>query len=149
MHVQNTNLELKPLESIIRRFFNKCEDFVLHDIDITSVEKILKNLDAVKSSGIDQISAEFLKDDAPVIAIHLANIINLFTKLDTFPSQCKIAKIEHLFKKGIKNKAKNYRLIFLLPFRIKRKITFKEMSYCTVTTQVLEQIIPPIHVCLN
>ena len=87
---------------------NKCEDFALHNVDITSVEKILKNLDVAKASRTDQIFA-------PVIAIHLANIINLSIKLDTFPSQCKIAKIKPLFKKGIKTEAKNYRPISMLP----------------------------------
>ena len=64
---------------------------------------------------MDQISARFIKDGAPVITIHLANIINLSIKLDTFPWQCKIAKIKPLFKKGIKAEAKNYRPISLLP----------------------------------
>ena len=36
-------------------------------------------------------------------------------KLDTFPSQCKIAKIKPLFKKEIKTEAKNYKPISLLP----------------------------------
>ena len=36
-------------------------------------------------------------------------------RLDTFPSQCKIAKIKPLFKKGIKTETKNYRPISLLP----------------------------------
>ena len=57
-----------------------------------TVEKILKNLDVAKTPRLDQISARFLKDGAPVISIHLANIINLSIKIDTFPSQCKIAK---------------------------------------------------------
>ena len=54
-----------------------------------SVKKILKNFDIAKVSGIHQISGKFLKDGAPVIAIHQANVINLSIKLDTFPSQCK------------------------------------------------------------
>ena len=53
-----------------------------------------------KASGIDQISAKFLKDAAPVIVIHVASIINLSIKLDTFPSKCKIEKIKYLFKEG-------------------------------------------------
>ena len=65
---------------------NKCEDFVLHNVDITSVEKTLKKLDVANASGIDQISARFLQDSSPVITIHLANIINLSIKLDEFPS---------------------------------------------------------------
>ena len=78
--------------------------------------KDFKELNVVKVSGIDQISARFLKDGAPVIAIYLTNIIiNLLMRLDTFPSQCKIAKIKPLFKKRIKNEAKNYRPISLLP----------------------------------
>ena len=65
---------------------NKCEDFVLHNVDITSVEKTLNKLDVANASGIDQISARFLQDSSPVITIHLANIINLSIKLDKFPS---------------------------------------------------------------
>ena len=47
---------------------NECENFVVHNIDVTTVDKILKNLGVAKASGIDQISAKFLKDGAPVIA---------------------------------------------------------------------------------
>ena len=42
--------------------------FVLHKVEVTAVDKILKNLNVAKASGIDQISATFLsKDGAPVI----------------------------------------------------------------------------------
>ena len=88
--------------------------FILHDVDRTSVKNILRKLDVAKASGIDQISARFLKDGAPVIATHLANIINLSIEYDTYPSQCKIEKMKPLFKKGIKTEAKNYRPISLL-----------------------------------
>ena len=54
-------------------------NFALHNVDITSIEKVLKTLDSTKASEIDQISV--LKDGAPVIAIHLANIINLSIKI--------------------------------------------------------------------
>ena len=39
--------------------------------------KISKNSDFTKASGIAQISAKFLKDGTAVIASHLAKIINL------------------------------------------------------------------------
>ena len=83
---------MKTRREYYKEICNKCENFVLHNADITSVEKILKKLDVAKAYGIDQISARFLKDHAPIIAIHLANIINLPIKLNTFPLQCKIAK---------------------------------------------------------
>ena len=61
-----------------------------------------------------QLSGKLLKHCAPLIAIHLGNIINLPIKPDTFLSQCKMAKIKPLFKKGIKTQTKNYMPIFLL-----------------------------------
>ena len=94
---------------------NECEDFVLHSVDVTTVNKILKNLDLLKSSGTDQIFAKFLKDGAPVIAIHLANILKLSIKLVFFfPLKCKVAKTKPLFELRIKTEARNYRLISLL-----------------------------------
>ena len=65
---------------------------------------------------MDQISAKFLKDGAPVIAIHLDNLINTSIKLDTL---CKIVKIKLLFKKWIKTDPKNYRPIPFLPLILK------------------------------
>ena len=43
----------------------------LHNVDVISVEKILENLEITKVSGMDQISARFLKVGAPVITIDL------------------------------------------------------------------------------
>ena len=57
--------------------------FVLHDVDVTTADKMLKNLDASKASGIDQISIRFLKDGASVTTTHLS-LANLSIKLDTF-----------------------------------------------------------------
>ena len=71
------------------------------NVDVTKSHKILKNLDVSKASGVVHISSPFLKDGAPVIAIHFANIINLSIKRDNFPLKCKIAKIKPSFKKAI------------------------------------------------
>ena len=111
---------------------NEREDFVLCNIDATAVDKILKNLDVAKASGIDQIFSKFIIDGAPIIAIHLANIINVSIKLDTCPSKRKIAKIKLLFKKGIKTEAKNFRPISLLPLiskKIEKSIHYQTQDY--------------------
>ena len=104
---------IKSTEQYYKQIRNECEDFVLHNVDVTTIDKMLKNLDAAKASGIDQISARFLKDGAPVTTCHLS-LTNLSIKLDTFPSKCKTAKIKPLFKRGIKIQAKNYRPVSLL-----------------------------------
>ena len=87
---------------------------MLHNVKVKTIDKISKNLDIAKPSGLDQISAKFLKGGAPVIVIHLAKIRILPIKLDTFPFKCKIVKIKSLFKKRIKTKGKTYRLVSLL-----------------------------------
>ena len=106
---------VRIIEEYYKQIRNKYEDFVLLNVEVTSVEEILKNLDITKAPGIDQISAKSRKDDAPVIAIHLANITNLSIKLDTFPSHHKIAKIKPLFNKWIKTEVKGCLPIPLLP----------------------------------
>ena len=68
---------------------SKLQDFILHNVEVTSVEKILKSLDVAKASIIDQVSAKFFEDGPPVIAIYLANIINLLVKLDNFHRNAK------------------------------------------------------------
>lgn len=67
------------------------EDFVLHNADSKEVGKMLKNLDVSKASGIDQFSAKFLKYDASVIAVHLANI-NMSIKLDALTFEIQVSK---------------------------------------------------------
>ena len=62
---------------------NECEDFLLHNVDVTIVDKIIKNLDVAKVPEIDRSLPNFFKDGVPAIAIHLDNVINLsINKLD-------------------------------------------------------------------
>ena len=77
--------------------------------DITN--KLLRCLDVSKAPGMDEISPKLLKDGAEVLTKPIFDIINLSTKLCTFPDKCKIAKLIPLFKKGLKTDPKNYRPI--------------------------------------
>ena len=72
----STSKKKKTTGEYYKHIRNKCEGFVLHNVDVTTVDEILKNLNVTKASEIYQISAKFLKKGAPVIAIYLANIKN-------------------------------------------------------------------------
>ena len=87
----------------------------------------------------EQISTKFLKDVAPVIAIHLSNISSLSIKLDTSPSQCKIANIKPLFKKGIQTEVKNYKPIYLFPLisKVIEKINHDQTQDCFQRKELL------------
>lgn len=84
---------IKTTEEYYEQIRNECEDLVSYNVKVTTIDKISKNLDVAKDSGIDQISAKFFKEGAPLIATHLANITNLLLKLDTCFLKCKIPKI--------------------------------------------------------
>ena len=154
--MQKIRLILKNSGKVPRYAF-QYGDFVLDNIDVMTVDKIVNNLYVAKFSGIDQITAKFRKNVASLIAIHLANIRILSIKFDTFSSKCKIAKIKPLFKKEIKTEAKNYRPIFLLLLLSKliensihnQTHGLSSMNCCTFINKALEQISLQIHVCLG
>ena len=73
---------------------NECNNFVLHNVDVTTADKILKNLDVAKAR-IDQIFTKFLNDSDAAIAIHPAN---MSLKLNTFPWKCKIHNHRAIFE---------------------------------------------------
>ena len=62
--------EIKTTEEYHKQIQKECEEFVLHNVDVTTVDKVLMNLDVAKSSAIDEMSVNFFKDSAPVIVIH-------------------------------------------------------------------------------
>ena len=80
-----------------------------------TVLKHLQELDENKAKGLDNLCGKLLKDGATVLAKPISQICNLSIKYSIFPSDCRIAKLKPLFKKGSKTDPKNYRPISLLP----------------------------------
>ena len=68
-----------------------------------------------KAAGIDNLSGKLLKDAANILAKPISEICNLSIKYSVFPTDCQIAKLKPLFKKGSTTLPKNYRPISLLP----------------------------------
>ena len=90
-------------------------NFIFKTVDQGEISKILHNINNSKSPGFDNIPGRFLKDGSEIISSHISNIFNLSVLLCKFPTQCKVAKIRPIFKKGSKLEAVNYRPISLLP----------------------------------
>ena len=72
-----------------------------------TVSKLLQSFDENKAVRLDNLSGKFLKCGATVLAKPISQICNLSMKYSIFPSDCKIAKLKHLFKKGPKIDLKN------------------------------------------
>ena len=103
--------------------------------------KHLQDLDENKAAGLDNLSDKFLKHGTTVLAKPISQICNLSIKYSIFPSDCKIAKLKPLFKKGSKTDSKSYRPISLL--RLVSKIIEKGIHD---TSHVLESFSPLIYV---
>ena len=79
------------------------------------VLEVLQFIDISKAAGIDKIAGRFLKDGANILAKPMEKICNMSISAGLFPSDCKIAKLKPLYKKGSKTNPKNFRRISLLP----------------------------------
>ena len=79
------------------------------------VLEVLQFIEISKATGIDKISGRFLKDGANIMAKLIAKICNMPISSELFPRDCKIAKLDLLYKKGSKTNPENFRPIFLLP----------------------------------
>ena len=66
-----------------------------------------------KSPGVDGIPPKLLMETVEQISIPLARVFNLSLKEGAVPFEWKEAKIMPLFKKGSRNKSKNYRPVTL------------------------------------
>ena len=115
------NLPLPSLRfglNSVRQYYKKIikypkSKFKLNVVFEDTMLKHLQDLDENKAAGLDNLSGKFLKDAATVLAKHISHICNLSIKYSIFPSNCKIAKLKTLFKKGSKTDPK---IIFLYPY---------------------------------
>ena len=68
-----------------------------------------------KATGLDGISARFLKDGASVIAPTVTSLVNLSLSTDIVPCDWKMARVVPLYKSGGYASMDNYRPISILP----------------------------------
>jgi hypothetical protein len=82
-------------------------------IDTTGVTKLLKNLNASKASGPDNMPNKILKTCAESIAPALTTIFTCSLETGQLPGDWLSANISAVFKKGDRNRAENYRPVSL------------------------------------
>ena len=104
----------KPFFSTYYKEHEK-NNFKFSKVSVEKTLNILKNINPTKSAGVDNISGRFLQDGASVLSLPITQICNLSIRLSSFPTNCKIAKLKPIYKKGSKIDPQNYRPISLLP----------------------------------
>ena len=79
------------------------------------VTKLCKEINNMKSLGIDLLSLRICKDAFIVLTDKLVHLFNCSLGSATFPTKWKTAKVVPLFKGGDKNDVGSYRPVSLLP----------------------------------
>ena len=90
------------------------ERFEIPPVSITFMQKQLDALDPSKATGLDGLSAKFVRLSSSVIAVPVAKILNLSITRGIFPDSFKKDKITPC-EKGDKSDMSNYRPISVLP----------------------------------
>ena len=108
------------------------DNFHFTPVSECDVGKLLKNLSVSKSTGLDMISAKFVKDGSSIIKFcsPLTYIINLSLRLSIVPAGFKTARVVPLYKKGSRNVEGNYRPVSILPIvsKIMERIAFNQLQ---------------------
>ena len=105
------------------------DTFVFFPTDVDERAKVIKNLMNRNSTGHDGLSNVMIKLCAPVIMKLLVVCFNEMFDSESFPNDCKIAKVIALFKSGSEIDFGNYRIISILSTisKIFEKLIYRRM----------------------
>ena len=98
--------------------------------DQDEVLKLCKEIEIMKSSGMDKISGRICKDAFVVLSNQLTHLFNSSLGTGVFPDAWKVAKVIPLFKGGDREDVGNYRPVSLLPIpgKLLEKIVHKRIT---------------------
>ena len=125
-------------QNLARQFQNDWKYFGVRSLntidrfttDAEEVKRLCREINPMKSSGMDELSSKLCKDAFLVLSEQLAHIFNSSLVTGCFPDKWKIAKILPLFKGGDRESVNNYRPVSLLPLpgKLLEKIVHKRIS---------------------
>ena len=117
----------------VHQYYKKIELKDNFNLTLTTEKKVLEVLQCIdisKVAGIDKISGRFLKDGANILPKLIAKICNISISSRLFPSDCKIAILKPLYKKGSKTNPENFTPISLLAWisKVIEKIVYYQVD---------------------
>ena len=103
--------------------------FSLKAPTVSTVYKLLENINVRKATGLDGVSNKLLKFAAHIVAPSLTEIFTTSVNTGIFPTEWKIPRVTPIFKKGKKNDLNNYRPISVIPTvaKILEKIVYEQL----------------------
>ena len=114
-NTQSEHPDLNTINDHVKAKLEKNTEFSIPFVTEAFILKQLQHLKTDKATGIDGLSAKYLKLSAQIISKPLAAILNLSIQTGSYPDSLKKAKVTPIFKKGNKADINNYRPISVLP----------------------------------
>ena len=93
----------------VKETFKNARNFELPKASPKGINKIIKSLNSKKATGPDKIPPKLIKLAANIIACHICNILNQSISSSVLPEEVEIANVRPVYKKGKREKIKNYR----------------------------------------
>ena len=104
-----------PLDSVRNLMWNRTCTFDFGPVHPDEVSKLIDNLKATKSCGLDDIDSYIIKLTKDDLLAPITHVINLSIVNQKFPFDWKVAKVIPLHKKDELLYPQNYRPVSLLP----------------------------------
>ena len=108
----------------------KATIFNFKGVEIREVQAILNYLNALKSTGPDNLPARLIQDGSDQFAAPLCFLANQSLQTGLFPNSEKCAKVIPIYKSGEKSNVDNHRPISVLNItsKVLEKIVHKQLS---------------------
>jgi hypothetical protein len=103
-------------DSCIHNIKTECvnKSFEFEHVEVSTVHKILKNLNVKKATGADNIPAKILVMNSDILAPQFTRLFNTCVDTGSFPDEAKYAQVTPIFKKENPLHVKNYRPVSIL-----------------------------------
>ena len=108
----------------------KYNAFIFSPVSEDVISKLIGNLSIHKATGLDGLSARFLKDGVSVISSPFSPNINISLRLGCVPDKIKTARVIPLYKNKSKTDPGNYRPVSILTIvsKILERVTYNQIE---------------------
>ena len=88
--------------------------FKMPEVEVSDINKLLKNINIKKATGPDTIPPKLVKLSANIVDSHLCNIINKDLESNSFSDGAKTASVRPIYKKKSRHQVENSRPVSIL-----------------------------------
>lgn len=90
------------------------DSFGMFEIELPHLLSVVKNLDGIKATGLDNITVKLIKNNIDILAVHLLHMFRHWQDCGTYRNELKLGKVVPVYKDGDGSSPSSYRPISVL-----------------------------------